>query len=181
MAGEETGFDPQAILAWARGIVVPARGLAEGYTSLHAAGLYERMYGGSGGGGGNTLSSPHGGSGGEGGRGATSLRAWGLHSFSALTHPLHLLQQHRVPHAPVRDMQEVINDPHMHARGTLQNIRHPEYGDITVQHSPMHYEGVARMPLRPSSKAGADGRDVFVDWLGMPEKEYEALKEQGVL
>ncbi len=91
------------------------------------------------------------------------------------------LQEFRVPHAPVRDMQEVINDPHMHARGTLQNIKHPEYGDITVQHSPMHYEGVARMPLRPSSRAGADGKQVFVDWLGISRKEFNALVKAGVL
>jgi formyl-CoA transferase len=96
-------------------------------------------------------------------------------------HVVDLLQQHRVPHAPVRDMQEVINDPHMHARGTLQDITHPEYGDITVQHSPMHYEGVARMPLRPSSKVGADGREVFVDWLGIPGEEFDALVKRGVL
>lgn len=45
----------------------------------------------------------------------------------------------------------------------------------------MSYEGVPRMPLRPSSKAGADGREVFVDWLGMAGGEYEALKKEGVL
>jgi crotonobetainyl-CoA:carnitine CoA-transferase CaiB-like acyl-CoA transferase len=91
------------------------------------------------------------------------------------------LQENRVPHAPVRDMHEVITDPHMHARGTLQDIHHPEYGDITVQHSPMHYEGLPRMPLRPSSKSGADGRAVFVDWLGLPAAEFESLQQQGVL
>jgi formyl-CoA transferase len=96
-------------------------------------------------------------------------------------HIVDLLQRHRVPHAPVRDMEEVINDPHMHARGTLQDIVHPEYGEITVQHSPMSYEGVPRIPLRPSSKAGADGREVFVDWLGLPAEQYEALKQQGII
>ena len=96
-------------------------------------------------------------------------------------HIVDLLQKHRVPHSPVRDMQEVINDPHMHARGTLQDIKHPEYGDITVQHSPMHYEGVARMPLRASSRAGADGKQVFVDWLGISRKEFDALVKTGVL
>ena len=96
-------------------------------------------------------------------------------------HIVALLQEYRVPHAPIRDMAEVINDPHMHARGTLQNIKHPQFGDITVQHSPMSYEGVPRMPLRPSSPAGGDGKAVFVDWMGLSEEEYEQLKHQGVL
>ena len=91
------------------------------------------------------------------------------------------LQQHRVPHAPVRELDEVINDKHMHARGTLQNIRHPEYGKLTVQHSPMRYDGVPLIPLKPSSKLGADGRDVFVNWLGLPQEEFEDLVKQKVL
>jgi formyl-CoA transferase len=91
------------------------------------------------------------------------------------------LQQYRVPHAPVRELDEVINDPHMHARGTLQNIQHPEYGELTIQHSPMRYEGVPLIPLKASSRLGADGRDVFVNWLGLPEPEFEALVKEGVL
>lgn len=91
------------------------------------------------------------------------------------------LQQHRVPHAPVRELDEVINDAHMHARGTLQNIEHPEYGPLTLQHSPMRYEGVPLVPLKASSRLGADGRDVFVNWLGLPESEFDALVKEGVL
>ena len=91
------------------------------------------------------------------------------------------LQQHRVPHAPVRDLDEVINDKHMHARGSLQTIQHPEYGELTVQHSPMRYEGAPLIPLQPSSRLGADGRDVFVNWLGLQEAEFDELVQQGVL
>jgi formyl-CoA transferase len=91
------------------------------------------------------------------------------------------LRQHRVPHAPVRDLDEVMHDQHMHARGTLQDISHPEYGEMTVMHSPIRYEDVPLMPLTPSSALGADGREVFVKWLGVPEQEFEALRKEGVL
>jgi CoA:oxalate CoA-transferase len=76
-----------------------------------------------------------------------------------------LFLRYRVPHAPVRDLGEVINDPHMHARGTLQEIDHPEFGPITVSHSPIRYEGSNLMPLKPSERLNASVDDVVSDWL----------------
>ena len=35
-------------------------------------------------------------------------------------------RHHRIPCAPVRTAPEVMNDPHMHARGMLERITHPE-------------------------------------------------------
>jgi CoA:oxalate CoA-transferase len=61
-----------------------------------------------------------------------------------------------VPCAPVRDLDEVMNDPNMHARGTLQWQNHPELGRIVVQHSPLRFGGVAPRPLEPSRTLGAD-------------------------
>lgn len=92
-----------------------------------------------------------------------------------------LLLQHRVPHAPVRDLQEVVNDPHMHARGSLQEINHPQFGKMTVQHSPIRYEGGDLMPLRPSRPLGADREAVFGDWLGIAADELADLKDRGIV
>jgi formyl-CoA transferase len=91
------------------------------------------------------------------------------------------LLRHRVPHAPVRELSEVINDENMLARGSLQRIHHPEYGDITVQHSPMRFDGTQLVPLRPSSKLGAQREQVFVDWLGLDPSEVEDLAKSGIL
>ena len=60
----------------------------------------------------------------------------------------------------------MINDPNMHARGSLQWIDHPEYGRIVVSHSPMRYDGTPLVPLRPSSGLGADSSNVLEGWLG---------------
>ena len=37
-------------------------------------------------------------------------------------------RQYRIPCAPVRNAPEVMNDPHMHERGMLERIDHPELG-----------------------------------------------------
>jgi crotonobetainyl-CoA:carnitine CoA-transferase CaiB-like acyl-CoA transferase len=41
-------------------------------------------------------------------------------------------KRYRIPCAPVRTVPEVMNDPHMHGRGMLERIDHPELGNIVV-------------------------------------------------
>jgi formyl-CoA transferase len=76
------------------------------------------------------------------------------------------LMANKVPCAPVRDLEEVVNDPNMHARGSLQWQEHPELGRIVVQHSPLRFAGVTRRTLEPSHELGADTATVLRDRLG---------------
>jgi CoA:oxalate CoA-transferase len=87
----------------------------------------------------------------------------------------------RVPCAPVRDLPEVMNDAHMHARGALQVIDHPEYGRVVLQGSPIVYHGVERVPIAPSGPLGRDTHAVYCDWLGLTESEVEHLIETDVI
>ncbi len=64
-----------------------------------------------------------------------------------------LLLKHRVPCAPVRTLEDVVTDPHLHERGMLQWVEHPTLGRIVVPGSPMRYEGAAPMPH--AAKLGA--------------------------
>ncbi|AZQ68282.1 CoA transferase [Silicimonas algicola] len=61
-----------------------------------------------------------------------------------------------VPAAPVRELSEVMTDPHLHARGALVDIDHPIYGPVTLPTSPMVYEGMDRTIRWPSRKLGED-------------------------
>jgi CoA:oxalate CoA-transferase len=77
------------------------------------------------------------------------------------------LMDAHVPCAPVRTLDEVVNDPNMHARGALTHIDHPEYGRIVVQQSPFCFDGVPRFPLTPSRPLGADSAEILADRAGM--------------
>lgn len=92
-----------------------------------------------------------------------------------------LLMRHHVPCAPVRTLDEVVNDPHMLERGMLQWIDHPELGRIVVQGSPMNYEGAPRMPHRPSARLGEDNNEVLGGWLDLSTTEIERLAAEGVI
>jgi CoA:oxalate CoA-transferase len=92
-----------------------------------------------------------------------------------------LLMKHRVPCAPVRTLMEVVNDPHLHQRGMLQWIDHPELGRIVVQSSPMRYDGTPQLPHEPSQKLGASNDSVLSGWLGLSKDAVDRLARDGVI
>lgn len=61
-----------------------------------------------------------------------------------------------VPCGPVRELPEVIADSHLHARKSLLNIDHPDYGPVVVPTSPLCFEGLERTIRWPSRALGAD-------------------------
>lgn len=91
-----------------------------------------------------------------------------------------LLMQHRVPCAPVRDLDEVVNDPHMHERGALQWQDHPDLGRIVVQHSPLRFLGSELRPLEPSHALGADADSILAD-AGRDPAAIAALRRDKVI
>ena len=92
-----------------------------------------------------------------------------------------LLMNSRVPCSPVRDLDEVVNDAHMHARRALEWVEHPMYGRVCLPNSPMRYDGVEPMEIRPSGELGCDNRAVYGDWLGLSDAELEKLVEEEVI
>ena len=92
-----------------------------------------------------------------------------------------LLSPHHIPCAPVRDLAEATNDPHLHQRGMLEWMNHPQYGRIAAARSPLRFADHDLPPLTPSADLGAHNHDVYGDWLGMPKEELENLKKEGVI
>ena len=92
-----------------------------------------------------------------------------------------LLMRNHVPCSPVRDLDEVVNDKHMHARRALEWVEHPMYGRVCLPNSPMRYDGVEPIALRPSGTLGCDNQEVYGDWLGLPADELAGLQAEGVI
>jgi CoA:oxalate CoA-transferase len=72
-----------------------------------------------------------------------------------------------LPSAPVRNLDQVMNDANMHARGALTRIDHPEFGPMVVQQSPLRFDGVPQRPLEPSRPLGADTARVLGERTGL--------------
>jgi CoA:oxalate CoA-transferase len=87
----------------------------------------------------------------------------------------------RIPLAPVRDVDEVVRDRHMHERGFLTEIEHDEIGPITVPTSPLRYHGADPVETTPSPKLGQHNAEVYVGWLGLSDAEIQVLAKEGVI
>ena len=92
-----------------------------------------------------------------------------------------LLMQHHVPCAPVRNLDEVVNDVHMHSRRALEWVEHPIYGRVCLPNSPLRFDGVEPMAIRPSGELGRDNKEVFGDWLGLSVDEIAQLQHDEVI
>ena len=91
-----------------------------------------------------------------------------------------LLRAARVPCAPVREISEVVTDPHLLERGMLEQIDHPQYGPLTVPHSPLRV-GDYRADLRPSPALGQDNEAVYGGWLGLTGEQLADLAQREVI
>ncbi|MDP2443753.1 CaiB/BaiF CoA transferase family protein [Rhodoferax sp.] len=87
----------------------------------------------------------------------------------------------RVPCAPVRTLTEVVNDPHLHARGSLRWIDHPEYGHIVVPSSPLRFSGEESVPYKPSSALGEDTDAILSGRLSLSDVEIGQLRAKKVI
>jgi CoA:oxalate CoA-transferase len=92
-----------------------------------------------------------------------------------------LLMRHRVPCAPVREIAEVTSDAHMHERGTLQRIDHPDLGPVPLFAGPLRFGGTDPIAIVPSKALGADTDDVLNRFLGKTDAEISALREMGAV
>jgi CoA:oxalate CoA-transferase len=86
-----------------------------------------------------------------------------------------------VPSAAVRGVGEMVEDEHLHERGAIQRIAHPQLGEVVVPHSPLRFRGTDPVPLTPSPAVGADNDEVFGEWLGLSPAERAALTDDGVI
>ena len=87
----------------------------------------------------------------------------------------------RVPCAPVRELDEVVNDPHMHERGALRHVQHPDLGDIVLTAGPLRYGDAPDLAIEPSRGIGADTETVIKDLLGLSDQEFAALAAAGAV
>jgi len=94
---------------------------------------------------------------------------------------IRILSQHKVPSAPVRDLIEVTNDAHMHERGMLEWIDHPEFGRIVVPNSPLRLHGTDRVDRAPSPRLGQHNHDILEQLLHLSEAEIAQLEVEGVI
>ena len=83
--------------------------------------------------------------------------------------------------APVRDLGEVVNDPHLLGRGSIEWVDHPLYGRMPLPRSPLRFSSAPLPDIEPSGEAGRDNAQVYGDWLGLGEAGVAELVRNQVI
>jgi crotonobetainyl-CoA:carnitine CoA-transferase CaiB-like acyl-CoA transferase len=91
------------------------------------------------------------------------------------------LRAAKVPVSRVRDLAELVDDPHLHERGAIVRIDHPSLGSVVVPNSPLRFRGTPLATIEPSPDLGADNDEVFGKWLGLSADEIDTLRSEGVI
>ena len=92
-----------------------------------------------------------------------------------------LLKTNKIPAAPVRNLEEVTQDEHMHERGMLNNINHPTMGDVVLPKSPIRFHKTPESEINIEPTIGQHTREVLVEWLKMSGEKVDTLIRTGVI
>jgi crotonobetainyl-CoA:carnitine CoA-transferase CaiB-like acyl-CoA transferase len=91
----------------------------------------------------------------------------------------------RVPCGEVRDVADLLEDPHLRARGMVVDIEHPRLGKVATYNTPVLFDGQSigiapgENPLDP--EAGEHGRAILREMLGMDDAEVDRLRLEGAV
>jgi len=78
------------------------------------------------------------------------------------------------------DTGEILDDPHLNARGQIHTIEHATRGRIRLPGCPVHLSA-SEAPTSPPPLAGEHTAEVLAEVLGVSMDEVEKLRAQGVL
>jgi len=81
----------------------------------------------------------------------------------------------------VQDLPDVIADPHLLARGMLQEVNHPVLGPMTLFTSPLRLDSEPSIPTSMSPALGEGNDRFYGDELGLSVDEIAALRERKVI
>jgi crotonobetainyl-CoA:carnitine CoA-transferase CaiB-like acyl-CoA transferase len=90
------------------------------------------------------------------------------------------LEENDIPCAPVQTINQVRNDPHVKARGSILEFDYPGLGSYPVS-APVPRFSNLEMQKRRAPLLGEHNDEVFGGMLGCTQEELKQLKEKGII
>jgi crotonobetainyl-CoA:carnitine CoA-transferase CaiB-like acyl-CoA transferase len=95
---------------------------------------------------------------------------------------MEILQRAGVPAAAMARVPELLEDPHLVARGFWRTISQPQIvGALPTENGPARFDAIADPPMRPAPLQGQHTSEVLAEWLGLTQGRIEELIADEVL
>lgn len=95
---------------------------------------------------------------------------------------IRVLQEYGVPCAPLREVDEVVEDEQARIRHMILEREDPETGiRHVIAGNPIKIAGFDDTVLGPPAVLGADTRSILSDLVGLSDEEMDALASEGVI
>jgi len=91
-----------------------------------------------------------------------------------------LLLENDVPSAPVYNVGEAVEDPHVNAREMIIELDQPQYGKVRVAGCPIKFSESPIKRFDPAPLLGQHNKEILAS-LGYSEVEIEEFKKKGII
>jgi CoA:oxalate CoA-transferase len=105
-----------------------------------------------------------------------------LDRFAKVDDAVAALTAARIPAVPVLSPEDVVDHPHLAARGAFPSVPHPGRGAVRVTATPFQVDGRPSVPAGPAPyRVGEHTREVLRDVLGYPPARIAELEQAGAV
>ena len=83
--------------------------------------------------------------------------------------------------APIYDVSDTVDDPHLAARGMFIEVDHPKAGRIKVPNFPVKFSETPGEVTSSAPLLGQNNREILTEVLGYTEEQMEELEKERVI
>ncbi len=83
--------------------------------------------------------------------------------------------------APIYDVEQLVNDPHVQARETITTVHDEDLGELKMQNLMFRLGGTPGAIRFPGRKLGQDTEEVYTELLGLDAGRLAELREAGIV
>ncbi|MFN8633085.1 MAG: CoA transferase [Chloroflexota bacterium] len=106
------------------------------------------------------------------------VSAWtGRHTLAELRE---LLDAAEVPNSPISSIADIVEEPHVQARGTLQTVDDPEIGPVLMPAPVPRMSATPATVQRPAPRLGEHNAEVYGE-LGLTAADLDQLRAVGII
>jgi len=91
------------------------------------------------------------------------------------------LDRYDVPHAPILDVGQALEQAHVAVRGLVETVTHPTLGEMKIVRSPIRFDGKGPDTATAPQLLGEGTSAILVDRLAMSVQAIQELQSKGTI